>query len=76
MRRPEIHCESMPEMVTWPPLGLRGATSIGGHPAVEDSSTPSPLSASSNGKIGRRRKYFCPTTVTGAPARDAKPVRK
>ena len=74
--RPEIHCDSVPAIDTWPPVGRRGWTAIGGQPSGEDSSTPSPDSACSSGPIGRRWKYFWPTIVTGAVASEVRPVRK
>jgi hypothetical protein len=51
---PEIHCDSVPAIETWPPVGRFGWTEMGGQPSGEDSSTPSPVSACSSGPIGRR----------------------
>ena len=75
--RPEIHCESVPAIAHWPPVG-RGGCDRDRRPSrpSDASSTPSSASASSSGPTGRRWKYFWPVSVTGASASEARPIMK
>ncbi len=74
--RPETHWDSVPGIVTSPPVGRPGHTWIGGAPVSDSTRTPICVNASSSGTTGRWWKYFCPVTVTGASASAASPIMK